>query len=53
MLSVASVSQSVCLSLGNTKKIMNGLQWNFLEGSGVVNETTDQILMAIRVLLDE
>ena len=39
MFLVALVCLFVCLSVSNiAQKIMNGVQWNFMEGSGVVKE---------------
>ena len=37
-----SVGLSVCLSVNNiTQKVMNGLEWNFMDGSWVVQVRTD------------
>ena len=42
MFLVVSVCLFVCLSVDNiTKKVMNGLGWNFMEGSWVVQWRTD------------
>ena len=41
----ALVCPFVCPFVNNiTQKVVNGLQWNFMEGSGVVQERTDLIL---------
>ena len=48
-----SVGLFVCLFVSNiTQKVMNGLRWNFMEGSGVI-KTTDKILVVIWIVLEE
>ena len=50
MFLVALVCLSVCLSVDNiTQKDMNGLGWNFMEGSWVVQWRTDYVLVVIWV----
>ena len=42
----------VCLSVSNiTQKVTNGLQWHFTDGSGVVKETSDWILVVIEITM--